>query len=95
LNVQLKKVRCSELTNEIEADKRSYSPAAQHEVSVLKNTYDYLWDGSVIRAFIPEAELLVLIDEFYAAVPVVIKQCRKKPWALYVDFLPEKARRLL
>jgi TonB family protein len=91
-NVELRKLRCSQLNNELIWSRRSHPP---EETKTFRDTRNYLLNGFVIREFLPETERQVLLDEFDKAKPTVIENCRKSPAALYVDLLPEALRKML
>lgn len=91
-NVALKKLRCSQLNNELIWTRHSHSV---DEAKTFRDTRNYLFNGSVIREFVTEEERQALIDDFDLAIPAIIKGCRKRPRAFYADFLPRQLRQML
>lgn len=91
-NAELKKLRCSQLNNELTWSRHNHPV---EEAKTFRDTRNYLFSGVVIREFLPEAERQILLDEFDRAKPAVIENCRKNPTALYVDLLPEALRKML
>lgn len=91
-NVELKKLRCSQLNNELIWSRRSHPV---EEAKTFRDTRYYLFSGVVIKEFLPETERQMLIDEFDNAKAAVIEGCRKNPAARYADFLPELLRKML
>lgn len=91
-NVELKKLRCSQLNNELIWSRRSHPV---EEAKTFRDTRNYLFSGVVIREFLSEKERNALIDEFDKTKPAVIEGCKKNPRAFYVDFLSVKLREML
>lgn len=84
-NVDLKKLRCSQLNNELIWSLHRQRP---EEVKIFHDTKNYLFKGAVISVFLSEAERQTLVDELDLAKPIIIENCKRNPGARYVDFCP-------
>ncbi|WP_176469999.1 TonB family protein [Pseudomonas sp. Irchel 3A5] len=91
-NVELKKLRCSQLNNELIWTRHSLPV---EEAKTFRDTRNYLLNGAVISAFVAEEERQALIDDFHMAKPAIIGGCRENPRAFYADLLPIQLREML
>jgi hypothetical protein len=91
-NVDLKKVRCSQLNKELIWTRHSHSA---NEAKTFRDTRNYLFNGAVIREFVTEEERQALIDDFDMAKPAIIEGCRENPRMFYADLLPTQLRDIL
>ncbi|MEN1832079.1 energy transducer TonB [Pseudomonas lijiangensis] len=92
-NVELKKVSCRQLNEEVESNWRK--SGRSHEAETLARTEFYLSSGNVIYPFLPGDAREALVMEFINAIPGILKNCQKNPQRNYVDYLPENVRRNL
>ncbi len=91
-NVELKKLRCSQLNNELIWTRHSLPV---EEAKTFRDTRNYLLNGAVISAFVAEEERQALINDFDMAKPAIIEGCRENPRAFYADLLPIQLREVL
>ena len=92
LNVDLKKLRCSQLNNELIWGRHRQHP---EEVKIFRDTKIYLSTSAVISAFLSDETRQLLVHEFDKAKPAIVERCKKNPGARYVDFLPVQVRAML
>ncbi|KFE57923.1 energy transducer TonB family protein [Pseudomonas syringae] len=92
LNVDLKKLRCSQLNNELIWGRHRQDPA---ETKIFNDTKHYLFEGAVISVFFSQDERQALVDDFINAIPQITERCKADPKAHYADQLPTRVRALL
>ncbi|MDB6143747.1 MAG: energy transducer TonB [Pseudomonas sp.] len=95
INIGLGNVRCAYLNHEVAASRSDYPKEPLSKVDLFWYTREFL-SSSYMAQRLPDAgKRKTLLKELQAAIPDVIKNCRRNPESLFGDYLPKSVREVL
>lgn len=94
INIGLGNVRCAYLNYEVQAQIRQFPNASLTQIDLFWYTGQFL-HSSYAASQHSEAERHDMLKKLEAAIPRIIRSCRRNPERLYGDYLPLPITRML